>query len=121
MSDPYSSKYHDQIEQIARNRGISLKKGVLWASTGPSYETKAEVEMIRKYGGDAGSMSTAPEVIAAIQAGLKVIGISCITNYATGSSSKKLSHSEVTETAQKVKKQFVDLISGILTEIVPNI
>jgi len=117
MSNAYSAEYFEQIEKIALQRNIALKRGVLWVSSGPSYETAAEVQMIRKFGGDAGSMSTAPEVIAAQHAGMRVIGISCITNYATGISSQKLSHEEVTETANQVKEKFLSLVRGIIEEI----
>ncbi|HHJ53206.1 MAG TPA: purine-nucleoside phosphorylase, partial [Caldithrix abyssi] len=120
MSDPYSREYFDAIEQIALKRGIDLKRGVLWVSPGPSYETAAEVRMIKKFGGDAASMSTVPEVIAAVHAGMKVIGISCITNYATGISPRKLSHQEVTETANLVKEKFLSLVTGIIEELYHN-
>jgi len=114
MSNAYAQEYFSQVEEIALDRCIALKRGVLWVSTGPSYETAAEVKMIRKFGGDAGSMSTAPEVVTAVQSGIKVIGISCITNYATGISSTKLTHEEVTETANKVRDKFLNLVSGII-------
>lgn len=117
MSNAYSAEYFNQIEKIALQKKIALKRGVLWVSSGPSYETAAEVRMIQKFGGDAGSMSTAPEVIAAQHAGMKVIGISCITNYATGISAQKLSHEEVTETANQVKDKFLSLVRGIIEEI----
>ena len=117
MSNAYDSEYFDLIEKIAFKRNIALKRGVLWVSTGPSYETGAEVKMIRKMGGDAASMSTVPEVIVAVQAGIQVIGISCITNYATGISSEKLSHDDVTQTANRVKEKFLCLVSGIIEEI----
>lgn len=117
MSDAYASEFFTQIEEIALNRHIDLKRGVLWVSTGPSYETAAEIRMIQKFGGDAGSMSTVPEVITANQAGMKVIGISCLTNFATGISSTKLSHKEVTETAEMVKEKFLNLVSGIIEKL----
>jgi purine-nucleoside phosphorylase len=117
MSNAYTQKYFNQIEQIALDCNIALRRGVLWVSSGPSYETAAEVKMIRKFGGDAGSMSTVPEVITAVHAGMKVIGLSCLTNYATGISSQKLSHKEVTETADLVKDKFLALVSGIIGNI----
>ena len=73
--------------------------------------------MIQKFGGDAGSMSTAPEVIQATNLGIKTIGISCITNFATGMSKKKLSHDDVTQTALRVKEKFISLVSAIITDI----
>lgn len=117
MSDAYAREFYSSIESIALQKGIDLKRGVLWVSSGPSYETAAEIRMIRKLGGDAGSMSTVPEVIVANQAGIKVIGISCLTNYATGISPTPLSHQEVTQTAEKVKEKFILLVSGIIEEI----
>ncbi len=121
MSDAYSQKYFDQIEAIGLARGIQLKRGVLWASGGPTYETAAEVKMIQRFGGDAASMSTVPEVITAVQAGLQVIGISCITNMATGISAKKLSHEDVTKTAELVKDKFMKLVKGIIDEFTPTL
>ncbi|HHM02897.1 MAG TPA: purine-nucleoside phosphorylase [Caldithrix abyssi] len=117
MSNPYSSELTSDIEQLALNRGIPLRRGVLWVSSGPAYESAAEVAMIRKMGGDAASMSTVPEVIMANTLGLKTVGISCLTNYATGISTEKLTHEEVTITAKKVKESFISLVSNIVTEI----
>ena len=117
MSDAYASEYFKIIENIAHKKQIHLQRGTLYVSTGPTYETAAEVKMIRKLGGDTASMSTVPEVITANQAGIKVIGISCITNLATGISSAPLSHSEVTETADKVREKFIQLVSGIIEKI----
>ncbi|HID38643.1 MAG TPA: purine-nucleoside phosphorylase [Calditrichaeota bacterium] len=117
MSDAYSKEFFSPVENIALSKGIALKRGILWVSSGPSYETAAEVKMIRKFGGDAASMSTVPEVITAVQAGLKVMGISCITNAATGLRRNKLSHKEVTETANMVKEKFLTLVSGIIEHI----
>ena len=117
MSEPYSSKYFDLVETVARENDIDIKRGVLYVSSGPSYETAAEVKMIAKLGGDAASMSTVPEVIVAKQTGLEVIGISCITNHATGISKAPLSHEEVTITARLVEKKFFKLISGIILKI----
>ncbi len=117
MSDVYTRKYFDIVEQIALDRGVALKRGVLWVTTGPSYETAAEVKMIHKFGGDAVSMSTVPEVITAVHAGMNVIGISCITNFATGITGQKLTHDEVTETANRVKEKFTNLVSGIIESV----
>ena len=117
ISGPYSSKYYPLVEQAAREHNIQLRKGILLALTGPSYETAAEVRMIAKIGADATSMSTVPEVIAANHAGLDVIGISCITNMATGISSKPLSHREVTETANLVKLNFLKLLNEIISKL----
>jgi len=117
MSNSYSTKHFDLVESVARENKIKLKRGVLYVSTGPSYETAAEVRMIAKLGGDAASMSTAPEVIVANHEELEVIGISCITNHATGISDSPLSHEEVTETAKLVQKKFSMLLSGIILRL----
>ena len=117
MSNPYTQDYFDLIESVAIQNQIELQRGVLYVSTGPSYETAAEVRMIGKLGGDAASMSTVPEVIVANQENIKVIGISCITNHATGISPSPLSHKEVTETAKLVQKKFLTLLSGIIERL----
>lgn len=117
MSDAYAREFFPTIEAIALQKGIDIKRGVLWVSSGPSYETAAEIRMIRRLGGDAGSMSTVPEVIVANQAGIKVIGISCLTNYATGIGQTPLSHQDVTQTAEKGREKFTSLVAGIIEEI----
>lgn len=114
MSDPYNLKYHEIIQEVALKKGIDLKQGVLFVSTGPSYETRSEIRMAAKLGADAASMSTVPEVIVAKHAGLDVIGISCITNMATGISTNPLTHDEVTQTAELVKGKFISLVTGII-------
>lgn len=120
LSDAYSSKYYSLIEETAIENYISLRRGVLYTSTGPSYETAAEVKMIAKMGADAASMSTIPEVIVANQTGLDVIGISCITNMATGISERPLTHEEVTDTAKMVKSKFIILIKGIIRKLIQS-
>ena len=117
MSDSYSQKYFKLVHDVAEHNHIKLKTGTLYVSSGPSYETAAEVRMIRKIGGDAASMSTVPEIIVANQCGLETIGISCITNYATGLTDQPLNHDEVTETARLVQEKFLKLISGIILRI----
>ena len=117
MSDPYMRGLQSDIEKIAVKEGIILKKGVLLASSGPSYETAAEIRMMKKLNADAVSMSTIPEIIVARQTGVKVIGISCITNMATGISDKPLDHEEVTDTARKVYDNFMRFVTGIIIGI----
>jgi len=85
--------------------------------TGPCYETPAEVRMARLLGGDAVGMSTVPEVIAANHCGIKVLGISCITNMAAGILNQPLVHTEVIETSNKVKDKFTKLVNKIISEI----
>ena len=117
MSDPYFKQYRQIAEEVAGDQGIRLQKGLLAAVTGPSYETAAEVNMLRQVGGDAVCMSTVPEVIAAVHCGLKVLGISCITNQATGLSEVPLSHTEVAETAARVQDSFVRLIRHFIKRL----
>ncbi len=117
MSEPYNFQLIELAERAAMELGIKIQKGVLIASKGPTYESAAEIRMMQLIGGDAGTMSTVPEVIAAVYRGIKVLGISCITNMATGLSDKKLSHDEVTEVADLVKDKFSNLIKAVINKI----
>jgi purine-nucleoside phosphorylase len=117
MSHPYDPILMKLAKQTALDLQIDLKSGVLVSSTGPTYESASEVKMMQKMGGDAGTMSTVPEVIDANQCGMKVLGISCITNLATGLSEKRLDHKEVTETAGIVADKFQNLVSEIISRI----
>ena len=114
MSEIYSKELINKAENIAKTLGIKTQKGVYAATTGPSYETPSEVKMLRMFGADAVGMSTAPEAIVANWCGLKVLGISCLTNYAAGVSNTPLSHAEVIETANQVKNSFKNLLMEIL-------
>lgn len=110
MSEPYCRESIAIIEQTAQRLGLRLQKGVYVGLRGPTYETPAEVKMIRVLGGDSVGMSTVPEAIAARHLGVRVAGISVITNMAAGIEQKTLDHAEVTETANKVMAQLSDLI-----------
>lgn len=111
MSNVYDKELRQKIKQAARNVGVSLQQGVYMQFTGPSYETPAEVRMCRTLGGDAAGMSTACEAMAARHMGLKVCGISCITNMAAGMSNQPLNHKEVQETADRVANEFKKLVT----------
>lgn len=111
MSEVYDRELREIIRQAARNTGISLQQGVYVQFTGPSYETPAEIRMCRAWGADAVGMSTACEAMAARHMGLKVCGISCITNLAAGMSNKPLDHKEVQETADRTAHEFRELIT----------
>lgn len=111
MSNVYDKELRGKIKQAARNVGVSLQQGVYMQFTGPSYETPAEVRMCRTLGGDAAGMSTACEAMAARHMGLKVCGISCITNMAAGMSNQPLNHKEVQETADRVANEFKKLVT----------
>jgi purine-nucleoside phosphorylase len=117
MSTAYDAELRQLAEKVAVQQGITLQKGVYAGVLGPSYETPAEIRMIRAVGGDAVGMSTVPEVIVARHAGIRVLGISCITNMAAGILPQPLSHAEVMETAERVKGDFIQLLHGILKAI----
>lgn len=101
----------------ALDQKIPIKEGVYCWTKGPSYETSSEIKMMERLGADAVGMSTVPEVMTAVHLGIKVLGISCITNLATGISPTKLSHAEVTETANLVKNNFTELVSRIIVNL----
>jgi purine-nucleoside phosphorylase len=117
MSGPYSQELQATALGVAAALQIPLRRGVLLAAKGPSYETAAEIQMARRLGADAVTMSTVPEVIAAVYHRMRVLGISCITNLATGLSHKKLDHAEVTETANRISQTFARLMWGIVKAI----
>ncbi|MEJ5306349.1 MAG: purine-nucleoside phosphorylase [Ignavibacteria bacterium] len=108
---------NDFVFELSKKIGIELKRGVYAYSSGPSYETPAEIRFLRKAGCDAVGMSTIPEILYASNNELPVIAISCITNYAAGITENKLSHEEVTETANIVKEKFSKLVKTIIKEI----
>lgn len=117
MSDLYTASLRLAIKQAAEKEGIALREGVYGMYSGPNYETPAEIRMYRTLGADTVGMSTVPEALVAGHCGLKVVGISCITNMAAGILPVKLSHAEVTETANRVSKTFSRLIDLIITVI----
>ena len=117
MSEVYKKNLIELAENCAKKLEISIQKGVYWANSGPSYETPAEIKMIRKLGGDAVGMSTVPEAIVANYCGINVLGISCITNAASSSTGEKLSHEEVIESANTAKVKFKTLILEILKNV----
>ncbi len=115
LSAAYPLDYRELAKECASKLGIQLREGVYIALTGPSYETPAELRMFQRLGGDAVGMSTVPEVIVASHAGMKVLGISCITNiFIPG---KAADHEEVLEAAEKVKPFFKKLVKNIVVEM----
>lgn len=114
MSEVYDKSLREKIKQAARNVGVTIQQGVYMQFTGPSYETPAEIRMCRALGGDAAGMSTACEAMAARHMGLKVCGISCITNMAAGMSNQPLDHKEVQETADRVASEFKKLVTEVI-------
>ena len=117
MSQVYSLRMQEIIRDTAKEMGIPLREGVYVQLTGPNYETPAEIRMCRNWGGDAVGMSTACEAMAARHMGMELCGISCITNLAAGMTKEELNHAEVQETADRVAKQFKELITGIISRI----
>ena len=117
VSDLYSSALRLKLKLAAVEAGIPLRQGVYMMFSGPSYETPAEIRMARILGADAVGMSTVPEAIVAAQCGIKVLGISCITNLAAGVSPHKLSHQEVMDTAAMVHDKFHNLLNLILKTV----
>ena len=117
MSTCYDKELIQLAEKSAGELNLSIQKGVYVANSGPAYETPAEVNMLRLIGGDAVGMSTAPEVIAARHGGLKVLGISCISNMAAGILDKPLSHEEVIDTTNRIKDDFLKLIQKIIKSL----
>jgi len=112
MSEAYCSAYR----AIAREAGV-LKEGVYAGLPGPSYETPAEIRYLRTIGADLVGMSTVPEVIAANHMGIKVLGISCVTNMAAGILPQKLTHSEVIETGDRVKGTLAALLRAVIPQL----
>ena len=102
---------------FAKKLGIDIRKGVYMYFTGPSYETAAEVRMARILGADAVGMSTVPEAIVARHRGLKILGISTITNMSTGILDTPLDHAEVVEVGKIVAGKFKELLNEIIEEI----
>jgi purine-nucleoside phosphorylase len=117
MSEAYSKRLRALAKEVAAEQGIQLQEGVYVGLLGPSYETPAEIRMLRILGGDAVGMSTVPEVIVARHMSMNVLGISCISNMAAGILEQPLSHEEVMETTEKVKTQFLQLIHGIVAKL----
>ncbi len=117
MSESYDRSLRELAKSVASELNIKLQEGVYVGNTGPSYETPAEVRALRIIGGDAVGMSTVPEVIVARHAGLKVLGISCISNMAAGILDQPLSHDEVMETTEKVRANFLNLVKSIVEKI----
>lgn len=119
MSRAYDKRLRAIAGQVAAEKGIGLREGVYAWLNGPCYETPAEIRMLRVLGADAVGMSTVPETIAAVHAGLHVLGISCLTNMAAGILDTPLSHEEVTKTANRVREDFRSLLDGVIAALKP--
>lgn len=117
MTTAYDPNLIETASGVAAELGFELKRGIYAGLLGPSYETPAEVRMLRMLGADAVGMSTVLEVLAARHMGLRILGISCISNLAAGISKGPLSHEEVEETAGRVRSRFESLLSGVLESL----
>lgn len=113
MSDAYTAAYREKAHAVADKMGIKLEEGVYIGVTGPTYETPAEIRAFKTMGAHAVGMSTVPEVIVAAHSGMKVLGISAITNFAAGFQSE-LNHEEVVEVTQQIKGNFKEFVKQTL-------
>lgn len=116
-SEIYTKNLREVAKNAANELDIKLQEGVYAWWTGPSYETPAEIKMIRILGGDAIGMSTVPEALVASHMGMDILGISCLTNMASGILPQKLSHQEVLDVAKEVKTRFQTLVKKIVHEM----
>lgn len=117
MTEVYDRTYQEIAVEEAHSMGIEVRRGIYAALAGPSYETPAEIRMLRTLGADAVGMSTVPEAIVARQMGIKVLGISCITNLAAGLVDHEINHEEVIETGARVR----DTLKQLLRRIIPRL
>ena len=117
MSDVYDRVFQEAAICEAQAMKIELKRGIYAALSGPSYETPAEIRMLRSLGADAVGMSTVPEAIVARHMGLKVLGISCITNMAAGVLDRPIDHAEVMETGEQVRTIFTELLRRTIPKL----
>jgi purine-nucleoside phosphorylase len=117
MSEAYSRAYRETAKQVAAGLGIPITEGVYAAMLGPSYETPAEIRYLRIIGADVVGMSTVPEVIVANHMGMKVLGISCVTNMAAGILAQKINHEEVLETGAMVRDTLVKFLKALLPRL----
>ena len=117
MSAPYDEGLSEVARAVAKERGTVLREGVYAGLLGPTYETPAEVRMLAFLGADAVGMSTVPEVIVARSIGMRVLGVSCITNFASGISNNPITHSEVLETTAHAATKFTSLVRGVIAQL----
>src|SRR5579871_162330 len=118
MTEAYSKEYREAAKRAGHELGIVLAEGVYAATPGPSYETPAEIRYMRAIGADMVGMSTVPEVIVANHMGIKVLGISCVTNMAAGILPQRISHEEVLETGEMVQETLVRFLKAVLPRLV---
>jgi purine-nucleoside phosphorylase len=117
MSEAYTRSYRETAHAVGKELGIALAEGVYAAMLGPSYETPAEIRFLRTIGADVVGMSTVPEVIVANHMGIRVLGISCVTNMAAGILPQKINHEEVLETGAMVRDTLVKFLNSLLPRL----
>ena len=117
MTEVYDREYQEAAINEAREMGLELRRGIYAALSGPSYETPAEIRMLRLLGADAVGMSTVPEAIVARQMSMRVLGLSCITNMAAGVLDKPINHEEVIETGERVRETFAELLRRVIPKL----
>jgi purine-nucleoside phosphorylase len=117
MSAVYSPALQEIVVEEARALGIELRRGIYAALSGPNYETPSEIHLLRNCGADAVGMSTVPEAIVARQMDMEVLGISCITNMASGISDEPINHDEVMETGNRVRSTFTQLLRRVVSRL----
>lgn len=117
LTEVYARELQELASEEARALDIAVRRGIYAALSGPSYETPAEIHMLRAFGADAVGMSTVPEAIVARHMGMKVLGISCITNMAAGISENPINHAEVMETGQRVREKFTELLRRVIAKL----
>ena len=118
MTEAYSQSYREIARMAGEEMELDLPEGVYAALPGPSYETPAEIRYLRAIGADLVGMSTVPETIAANHMGMKVLGISCVTNAAAGVLNQKLNHAEVLEVGERMKGTLIDLLRKVIPRLV---
>ncbi len=121
MTQAYARAYREIALREAKRLGLAVREGVYAALLGPSFETPAEIRYLKTIGADVVGMSTAPEVVAARHMGIRVLGISCVTNMAAGILDRELNHEEVMETGERVRGQFVALLRAVIPAIAEDV
>lgn len=117
MGDAYNKDLRHLLHSVGKKNHLDLKSGVYCSMLGPTYETPAEIRMLRIIGADLVGMSTVPEVIAANHLGIKVVGVACVTNYAAGIKEEKLSHADVKRVAEKAMVGFATVLTETIGEL----
>ena len=117
LTSVYAPELQSMVIDEASEMGLGMRRGVYAALSGPSYETPAEIHMVRTLGADAVGMSTVPEAIVARHMNMRVVGISCITNLAAGVSSRPIDHSQVMAIGERVRDQFTELLRRVIKRL----